>query len=204
MNDDKNHDAWIKSLANVIPKIKTPLQLVAFALVVILLILQVSRGLNTFVSCLTILTVIVIFLASSIANRIETAKSEGVTLIIYYCGLIIFAIIALFLAYYVQIGPSTPGQLTWAGGHLRRYVDVLDEYEHVNITFDAKLSEVVICKELMKFHGLTPYDILEDVACKNNNCLLIQKIDENNVAITPGTGQFIWSEADKCHKCNTV
>src|SRR5712671_5419676 len=85
------------TLATIIPKIKTPVQLTAFALSGLLLLLQVTKGLNTFVTTLAICTIALLFFASAIASRIETAKNEGSSLTVYYCVFIVVIIIALLL-----------------------------------------------------------------------------------------------------------
>jgi hypothetical protein len=199
---DKSGQTWFKNLISIIPRIKTPIQLAAFALIVLIAVLQASRGVNTFVISLAIVSILLIMLASAVARRIETGVKQGPSLVIFYCGLIFVAVISLFLAFYIQLN-STAGELTWSGGHLNNYVDTIKEYEHVDVSLDDRLKNVVICKEFRKFHGQTPHDILIDVAWKNKDCLIVTE-EHSHIIISRGEKDFIWVEKEDCHKCGTA
>ena len=190
-----------KTLADIIPKIRTPFQLLAFALCALLLLLQFSRGLNTFVITLAICTIILLFIASAIASRIEAAKQEGTQLTIYYCVLILVIIIALFLGFYTQVMSEKPGELSWAGGHLKTYTQVLNEHEHVHVALSQELNDVIICKGLSKFHGQTAYEILQDIAWRNKDCLSINRVDPDDITVSVGSNKFVLSREKNCHEC---
>jgi hypothetical protein len=191
----------VKNLTAVIPKLKTPVQLAGFGLVILLCVLQVSKGFSPFIIACALASIILIIFSTAIANRIEKgAKDDSHNLIFYLAMLLLIALI-MFFGFRSQF---SGGPLTWDGGHFEAYLNILQDKEHVSITLDDSLRDLVLCQGPEKFHGNTPDAILKDIAWRNRGCLkIISGPSGDNFRVAPGESKFARSSGDKCDTCST-
>jgi hypothetical protein len=197
---EDNATGWVKNLIAVIPKLKAPVQLSAFALVALLVALQLLKGSTPFIISWTFGLFILLIFSPAIANRIEKGTNDWLLLLFY---LPIIAIIVLLLIFGFR-SQFSAGPLTWDGGHFESYLQILEDKEHVSIELDDSLKDLVLCQGPEKFRGDTPDAILKDIAWRNRGCLkIISDPSGDNFRVAPGESKFARSSGDKCDTCST-
>jgi hypothetical protein len=189
---------WLATLTTIIPRLQNRVQVAAFALVILLLIIQFARGVGMFGYALPIVAALLMLLTPSIARRIETSSGKDVNLVIFYLGIIVCFVVVMVLAFLIDRGT---GPLNWSGGDtVQSLVDALERNERVEIALDEALSGIVICPEIM-FQGQTARELLEAVAFENRNCLVVTGGDgvSSPITLQPGARSFtVGANCDTC------
>lgn len=204
----------IKVLLSTIPKLRTKIHLVAFALVIVLLVFLNYDGIRVLPSALALATIPVVIIATYFSTL--APKMGDLTKIICLFIILLFSFLLIGLAFYYDNKEKTSDWISWEGKMEFRYlIDQLDRRSHIDFKYSAENSSdtvakqnirsLVLCPLSNKFSGKDEFDLFKEISWRYRSCLS-SRVDRKNKVIhlrlLDKTGTF--KRIGECDTCELL
>lgn len=201
-------------LLKTIPKLKTRIHLVAYALVIVLLVFLNYDGIRVLPSALALATIPVVIIATYFPTL--TPRMGDLTKIICLFIILLFPFLLIGLAFYYDNKEKTSDWISWEGKmEFRHLIDPVDRRSHIDFKYSAENSSdtvakqnirsLVLCPVGNKFSGKDEFDLFREISWRYRNCLSSKGDTKKKVIhlrLLDKTGTF--KRVGKCDICEPL